>query len=451
MFLDNIIIKDCLSNPSSEVEFCCSQKNIMLSCKEYGIFFMEKFVENFYTKGIEDLYIDNDNTYIQIMLKGVSIDKGIMLIQTDIVKKNIDYHNSFDMELYIENNVGYIIFKSNLSCENSESIDNSLIDILINIGIKYFIKYNGDIREFGIYYPYIYIIDSLLQTYFNKPEKTEIIDGDDIIKTLVSYKIQYKKDLNEYNKFKEAGYTFKKVKTLDKLKEKQERKICELEKENKKLRLKLKEKAPLNSAFEDEFREEIQKYKNDILFLEEETERCYGEISNLNEELRRLRELYVKLSNSREEQLKKYKHITEWINLLKEESDSIVDIGKEIEGDSAAFSPDNNVSESDLDIFLKSKKIIVSGGHVNWQNKIKEKYPWFTYIDVDNVNFDVNILKTADYIFFNTLHCSHTLYFKFKNNMNVGRNKQDVKDKLIYINNNSLDYFISALEKLLVE
>lgn len=83
---------------------------------------------------------------------------------------------------------------------------------------------------------------------------------------------------------------------------------------------------------------------------------------------------------------------------------------------------------------------------------VKKFKTMLTYMDSDNVNFDVSILKNADYIFFNTLHCSHTLYFKVKDNLNAGRDKQEGKDKLIYINNNNVDVFTDILmEKILGE
>ena len=79
------------------------------------------------------------------------------------------------------------------------------------------------------------------------------------------------------------------------------------------------------------------------------------------------------------------------------------------------------------------------GGHQIWQNKLKELYPYFNYIDSENVNFDINIVRNADIVLFNTLHCSHSLYYKMKNNVNNGR--MDCKDKVFYISSNNLVYF----------
>ena len=64
---------------------------------------------------------------------------------------------------------------------------------------------------------------------------------------------------------------------------------------------------------------------------------------------------------------------------------------------------------------LKSLNILIMGGHQIWQNRLKELYPYFNYIDSDNVNFDINVTRNADIVLFNTLHCSHSLYYKMKN------------------------------------
>ena len=81
--------------------------------------------------------------------------------------------------------------------------------------------------------------------------------------------------------------------------------------------------------------------------------------------------------------------------------------------------------------------------------RLKEIYPYFTYIDSDNVSFDINITRNADIIFFNTLHCSHTLYYRIKNNVNNGRANN--KEKIVLVSSNNLDYFKEIVSKTLFE
>lgn len=94
---------------------------------------------------------------------------------------------------------------------------------------------------------------------------------------------------------------------------------------------------------------------------------------------------------------------------------------------------------------LKNLNVLIMGGHQVWQNRLKELYPDFKYLDSDNINYDINITRNADIVFFNTLHCSHTLYYRMKNNINNGRDER--KNKVIYISSNNLDYFKEMVSK----
>ena len=200
--------------------------------------------------------------------------------------------------------------------------------------------------------------------------------------------------------------------------------------------------------------------------------------------MNQLRESYSNLYRIKEKHTKEYKNILEWLELLPQEIQKLDDFFKsngltyvleqksykdinELTGllkhdaeklreEKAELVEEKHMlgklrcTPKRLEKLIRSKKILVMGGHINWQNRIKEVYPSFTYMDSDNVNFDVSILKTADYIFFNTLHCSHTLYFKVKDNVSTGRDKQYGKAKLVYINNNNVDVFTEIfMEKML--
>ncbi len=86
-----------------------------------------------------------------------------------------------------------------------------------------------------------------------------------------------------------------------------------------------------------------------------------------------------------------------------------------------------------------NKKIVVIGGFFSWQQRLKEIYPNFTYIDTDNLNFDVNLVRDADLILFNFLHASHGLYYRLKANCD--------NNKIAYIANNNIEHFKIALVK----
>ena len=69
-------------------------------------------------------------------------------------------------------------------------------------------------------------------------------------------------------------------------------------------------------------------------------------------------------------------------------------------------------SKTSLAELVKGKKIVVVGGHVNWQNKMKTAYPDMIILDGHLANVDIAMFKDADLVLFNTANMSHTLYYK---------------------------------------
>ena len=283
--------------------------------------------------------------------------------------------------------------------------------------------------------------------------------------------------------FAENKVTVKKFKTLENVKDKLEKQLDELKAENK--ILSMKRKAKTAGEREDELLREIDVLKEDNVMLQDYLEHSVDEADKLRSEVQQLRVVYQKLYKAKLEHTAEYKNILEWIELLPQEAakldgfvkrnglasvleqesfrnikdwtefleheaDKLREEDMELADDKEMLG-ENKCTSKRLEKLLRSKKILVMGGHVNWQNRVKEVYPKLTYLDSDNVNFDVSILKTADYIFFNTLHCSHTLYFKVKENISAGREKQEGKDKLVYINNNNVDVFTDILMEKMLE
>ena len=289
--------------------------------------------------------------------------------------------------------------------------------------------------------------------------------------------------------FKDNNVTVKMFKKLEKVKGKLENKIEDLEKDKKLLSMKLETTTTGEREKEmhreiDFLKEENSTLQEDKLILQDLLDYSENEVDSLRGEVNQLRESYSNLYRIKEKHTKEYKNILEWLELLPQEIQKLDDFFKsngltyvleqksykdinELTGllkhdaeklreEKAELVEEKHMlgklrcTPKRLEKLIRSKKILVMGGHINWQNRIKEVYPSFTYMDSDNVNFDVSILKTADYIFFNTLHCSHTLYFKVKDNVSTGRDKQYGKAKLVYINNNNVDVFTEIfMEKML--
>lgn len=113
------------------------------------------------------------------------------------------------------------------------------------------------------------------------------------------------------------------------------------------------------------------------------------EISALNRQVKELRE---ELDTEREK--------TDELNRLREFVFSI----------QSEYIPESD--ETDLKDLIKGKKIAVIGGHINWRNKLKKKYPAIVTMDGHNATGDFISLSSADLVLLNTSNMSHTVYYK---------------------------------------
>ena len=73
---------------------------------------------------------------------------------------------------------------------------------------------------------------------------------------------------------------------------------------------------------------------------------------------------------------------------------------------------DIQLEEIPLDSYIEGKKIYIFGGHINWRNRLKQKYPKLEVLDGHNVSFDEQKLLGADMVLMNTSNMSHALYYK---------------------------------------
>jgi hypothetical protein len=90
---------------------------------------------------------------------------------------------------------------------------------------------------------------------------------------------------------------------------------------------------------------------------------------------------------------------------------------------------------------INTNKIVIVGGHPNWQEQIKTQLPHVRIIDTNALNFDPEQLKEVDLIIFNTATLSHAMYYKMinyarKNKIHIG-----------YIANQNIGMSLSQIEE----
>ena len=97
------------------------------------------------------------------------------------------------------------------------------------------------------------------------------------------------------------------------------------------------------------------------------------------------------------------------------------------------------IKESDIDYVSRlGKKVLVIGGHDNWQSKLKIEFPDWTYLNSENKTFSAASVKDKDYIICNTEVLSHAAYYKL---MSIKEKDQ----KLLYVRSNNIDLVMEEL------
>lgn len=84
------------------------------------------------------------------------------------------------------------------------------------------------------------------------------------------------------------------------------------------------------------------------------------------------------------------------------------------------------------------KKVLVVGGHTNWQNKLRELFPKWQFVSAGQNSLDDKMIRGKDCIICNTEVLAHSCYYKILS----GREK---RQKLCYVHSNNIQKCLREL------
>lgn len=88
------------------------------------------------------------------------------------------------------------------------------------------------------------------------------------------------------------------------------------------------------------------------------------------------------------------------------------------------------------------KKVLVVGGHTNWQNKLRELFPKWQFISAGQNSLDDKMIRGKDCIICNTEVLAHSCYYKILS----GRER---RQKLCYVHSNNIQKCLRELAQQL--
>lgn len=65
-----------------------------------------------------------------------------------------------------------------------------------------------------------------------------------------------------------------------------------------------------------------------------------------------------------------------------------------------------------LRTILKGRRVIVIGGHVNWQKRFREQFPQWQFMSADKNNYDGESIRSKEVIIVNTAVLKHSCYYR---------------------------------------
>lgn len=72
---------------------------------------------------------------------------------------------------------------------------------------------------------------------------------------------------------------------------------------------------------------------------------------------------------------------------------------------------EGNCAEN-LRTILKGRRVIVIGGHVNWQKRFREQFPQWQFVSADKNNYDGESIRSKEVIIVNTAVLKHSCYYR---------------------------------------
>ena len=84
------------------------------------------------------------------------------------------------------------------------------------------------------------------------------------------------------------------------------------------------------------------------------------------------------------------------------------------------------------------KKVLVIGGHINWQNKLKERFPRWQFVEAKQRTFEDSMVHGKEWVICNTEVLDHSTYYKVVSAMNKNQ-------KLLFVHSNNMEKCIQEL------
>lgn len=160
-------------------------------------------------------------------------------------------------------------------------------------------------------------------------------------------------------------------------------------------------------------------YEKDISRINAEKKQLTDIISGQEVQISKLKRLLEQTETKLQEDTQELGALRSYVYLMSEQEETFEQ------------EPQENELNRWID-FLKEKKVLVIGGHVNWQNKLKELFPKWQFVTAKQGTLVGNVIKGRDVIVCNTMVLDHGCYYKVVAEL-------DRRQQLCYVHSNNIE------------
>lgn len=163
---------------------------------------------------------------------------------------------------------------------------------------------------------------------------------------------------------------------------------------------------------------DLESQRNQLQEKQQKAEETLLDLKQQNEKLKKL------LAKQEEQQ--------------KQEKEELIALRNYIYQEEVKYVEETEVSLKEKNQILKDAKVIIVGGHSNWQGKIKTFFKNAVCITADNPNVSQDLVKNADYIICNTSVLKHSCYYRI---MSLKR----ADSHILYVGSNNVELCMKEL------
>lgn len=150
--------------------------------------------------------------------------------------------------------------------------------------------------------------------------------------------------------------------------------------------------------------EEVSRLEEEIRMLRQERTELQTKLFSLESTKSQLQE-EKRISKDLQQEVKRLTHLLEQ-SANQDEEESLDETLESQDGDSNSLIP-----YDELQTIMKEMRIVIVGGHVNWQNKLSRVLPNIRFKD-QSTYVDVDAIRNSDVVCFNTAFMQHKAFYE---------------------------------------